>query len=477
VKLGGNYLVYKNISKIEESKNINLFSTSKTEEKNQKWIIVGFDPGLTVGIGILDLSGNVISTKSFKEISKAEIIKHIISYGKAVLISTDVYPPPKMVKKLASALNSKIYSPGKTFTVSSKTELVDSYLNEISSLKFPDNAHERDALAAAIKTYRHYQKKLDQIERRTEKLGLSPYDVDEIKNMVIRDSPITKAIDDILKIPADLETQIVEIENNMDSIDEEKLKRTEEAVRKLKQKIKSQQNQIKYLNRKNKRMKKEVNKYKDKNKILENKIEKLHYEYSKDILSKKEVASKLSIIKDLQDKYNHERKLRKELEENMRSIKSIRVQELSKKAVPVKIIESFTKEGIKAARDYWKIKKGDVVLLSSSEGGGSHTASLLIKTGISAVIIMDKMSHPAEEEFERNDIPVLDADEINMKMIGEFAMIDKCILTEEIKNWKVKTNEKRKKEDKKRLLEVIEEYRVQRRRLSKSKILKAEKTF
>lgn len=464
MKLGGNYLVYKNIGKIEEAKNMDLFSTSKTEERNQKWIIVGFDPGLTVGIAILDLSGNVISTKSFKEISKAEIIKHIISYGKAVLIATDVYPPPKMVKKLASALNSKIYSPGKIFTVSSKTELVDSYLNEISSLKFPDNAHERDALAAAIKTYRHYQKKLNQIERRTEKLGLSPYEVDEIKNMVIRDSPITKAIDDIIK-PADLETQIVEIENNVDSIDGEKLERTEEAIRKLKQKMKSQQNQIKYLNRKNKRLKKEVNKHKDKNKVLESKIEKLHYEYSKDILRKKEIASKLSIIKGLQEKYNHERKLREELEENMRSIKSIRVQELSKKAVPVKIIESFTKEGIKAACDYWKIKKGDVVLLSSSEGGGSHTASLLIKTGISAVIIMDKMSHPAEEEFERNDIPVLDADKINMKMIDEFAVIDIGILKEEIENWKVKSREKQKKEEEKRLLEVIDEYRAQRRRL------------
>jgi predicted RNase H-like nuclease (RuvC/YqgF family) len=464
VKLGGNYLVYKNIGKIEEAKNMDLFSTSKTEERNQKWIIVGFDPGLTVGIAILDLSGKVISTKSFKEISKAEIIKHIISYGKAVLIATDVYPPPKMVKKLASALNSKIYSPGKIFTVSSKTELVDSYLNEISSLKFPDNAHERDALAAAIKTYRHYQKKLNQIERRTEKLGLSSYEVDEIKNMVIRDRPITKAIDDIIK-PADLETQIVEIENSMDSIDGEKLERTEEAIRKLKQKIKSQQNQIKYLNRKNKRLKKEVNKHKDKNKVLESKIEKLHYEYSKDILRKKEIASKLSIIKGLQEKYNHERKLREELEENMRSIKSIRVQELSKKAVPVKIIESFTKEGIKAACDYWKIKKGDVVLLSSSEGGGSHTASLLIKTGISAVIIMDKMSHPAEEEFERNDIPVLDADKINMKMIDEFAVIDIGILKEEIENWKVKSREKQKKEEEKRLLEVIDEYRAQRRRL------------
>ena len=61
MQLGGNYLVYNNMGKIVETENMNLFSTSKTEERNQKWIIVGFDPGLTVGIAILDLSGNVIS--------------------------------------------------------------------------------------------------------------------------------------------------------------------------------------------------------------------------------------------------------------------------------------------------------------------------------------------------------------------------------------------------------------------------------
>jgi len=186
-----------------------------------------------VGIAILDLSGNVIATKSCKEMARAEVIKFIIGHGKTVLIATDVYPVPKNVRKLASTLNSKIYSPSKTFTVSSKTELVDSYLNEISSDNYPANAHERDALAAAIKTYKHYQKKLQQIERRTEKLGLTPEEVDEVKSMVIRDRPITSAIDDVLKIPEgkdDLEVQIEEMENNIGSIDEEKLRAIEESI-------------------------------------------------------------------------------------------------------------------------------------------------------------------------------------------------------------------------------------------------------
>jgi predicted RNase H-like nuclease (RuvC/YqgF family) len=77
---------------------------------------------------------------------------------------------------------------------------------------------------------------------------------------------------------------------------------------------------------------------------------------------------------------------------------------------------------------------------------------------------MDKMSHPAEEEFEKNNVPVLDASKIKMKMIEEFAVIDKDILKEEIENWNAKTKEKLKKEEEKKLLEVIEEYRAQRKR-------------
>ena len=430
---------------------------------------MGFDPGLTVGIAILDLCGNVISTKSCKEMARAEVIKYIIGHGKTVLIATDVYPVPKNVRKLASTLNSKIYSPVKTFTVSSKTELVDSYLNEISSTKYPGNAHERDALAAAIKTYKHYQNKLGQIEKRTEKLGLTAEEVDEIKSMVIMDRPISSAIDDVLKIPEgkdDLLPKIEEMENDIDSIDEENLKSIEEAVRKLKHKIKSQERQIHNLKKKNKLIKKDVRHYKKKNSKLENKIEKLHYEYSKDILRKKEISSKVSIIKRLQEKYTQERALREKLEENLRSMKEIRVMELSEKAVPVKIIESFTREKIKEAMDYWTIKKGDIVLLSSSEGGGSQTASLLIDMGIKAVIAVDKMSHPAEEEFEKNMVPVLDANKVDLEMIDEFAVIERDILDKEIENWKARVETRRNKEEKKQLLKMIDEYRAHRRRPS-----------
>jgi len=170
-------------------------------ERSHRGIIVGFDPGLTVGIAILDLKGNLISLASFKEIRRSEIISHIINYGKTILVATDVYPAPKTVRKLATTLNSKIWSPYRSMSVDSKIDIVDSYLQdnekERNIYELPQNAHERDALAAAVKTYRDHVNKFRQIEKRAEQAEISSNAFDSIKIEVINGMSISNAIEQI----------------------------------------------------------------------------------------------------------------------------------------------------------------------------------------------------------------------------------------------------------------------------------------
>ena len=458
------------------------FETEKTNE-GQRGIIVGFDPGLTVGIAILGLDGKILSVTSFKEISRAEIIKYIMSYGKAVLIATDVYPTPKTVKKLASSLNSKIYSPYKSMSVESKIGLVGEYINETSSAgvskvirsdEVPQNDHERDALAAAIKTFKDYKNKLEQIEKRVEKLELPDNAVNDIKVMVINDISISNAIESVVKVQKELEN-VAEAEEKFERLDtslseEEDLKAPEFRllISKFKKRLKSQDKQINNLKLKNSQLQQDIARYRSEISKLESKLDKLYYEYSKDILYKKEIASKVETIKRLQGKYNEEKARKCELEENLRLIKSTKDLELSKNVVPVKIVDSFTKEGIKHACEYWKIKKGDVVFLVSSEGGGSQTASLLIHMGIKAVIVADKMAHQAEEEFEKHKIPILNEKMMDLEMIDEFAIVKFETLKKEIEQWNRNMDFKTLEEDRKKLLKVIDEYRAKRKRLNKN---------
>ncbi len=466
--------------------------------RKDPWIIVGFDPGLTVGIAIMDLSGNLLFLSSFKEISKADIINNIISFGRALIVATDVYPIPKSVKKVATALNSKIYAPPRIMSVESKKEMVDSFIKTISSDQVIENAHQRDALAAAIKTYKHYEKKLNQIEKKTMEMNLNPEKMDQIKSMVINGTPITKAVNEVSgdkTILNDLDKerdhikthlskksrdniipqqryQDINIQHPTSKIDETDITpESSEILLKLKRRIKVQDKQIKKqeaiiknLRDKNKISRNKIQRNKKEISRLKSRIDKLHQEYSRDILLNKELSSKLKLIKKLINQYKTEKSHRKRLEENLKSIQKIKSLEISKNSIPVKIVKSFTKEGIKEAGDYWKIKKDDVILLKSSRGGGSTTASLLVDIGLKAIIITDQMSHTAREVFEKEDIPVINADKLELRMVDEFAIIKAETLNNEIEKWNSKLKEQRKKEEEKKLLTVIDEYRAKRKR-------------
>ncbi|MEW6009846.1 MAG: hypothetical protein AB1604_00925 [Euryarchaeota archaeon] len=74
------------------------------------------------------------------------------------------------------------------------------------------------------------------------------------------------------------------------------------------------------------------------------------------------------------------------------------------------------------------------------------------------------MSHTAREVFEKEDIPVINADKLQLRMVDEFAIIKAETLNNEIAKWNSKLKEQRKKEEEKKLLTVIDEYRAKRKR-------------
>ncbi|HEY0196845.1 MAG TPA: hypothetical protein VGC02_04660, partial [Methanobacterium sp.] len=328
-----------------------------------------------------------------------------------------------------------------------------------------------DALAASIRTYKSYQKKLEQIESRSLEISLSPPEQDMVKRMVIGGTAISSAIRMVQEMKEetdeekDITEDVEELNKDRSSIeDKDNSSIDSEAVLKLKNKIKIQNSQINNLKNRNESLEVKIKDYETETGKLQEKIDKLHFEYTQDILLKKKLLSKISLIKKLQDKYNEEKALRTELERNLNSLKNIQTIKPTQNAIPVKIIETFTRDGIMAACEYWKIKRGDVVLLKSSEGGGSQTAALLIKMGVKAVLIRDKISHHALEEFEKHMVPLLKADNMELKMIDQFAIINALKLEKEMHRWNEKVENKRIKENNQEILKVFDEYRARRKR-------------
>lgn len=117
------------------------------------------DPGTTVGVAILDLHGELVELGSKREAGKSDLIKHILKFGKPLIIASDVNPMPKTIKKLASAFGSRTYYPEVSLTNLEKEDIASDFEEEIK------NSHQKDALAAAIKAFRSYHELFIRVEK------------------------------------------------------------------------------------------------------------------------------------------------------------------------------------------------------------------------------------------------------------------------------------------------------------------------
>lgn len=112
---------------------------------------MGIDPGVTTGIAIIDSIGNVLNVYSKRDITKADIIRHILRFGKPIVVSSDISATPKAVEKIAIKFGCIVYSPEISPTLNEKREVTKEYYKSVK------NDHEVDALFAAMKGWKQYR--------------------------------------------------------------------------------------------------------------------------------------------------------------------------------------------------------------------------------------------------------------------------------------------------------------------------------
>ncbi|VVB51859.1 Uncharacterised protein [uncultured archaeon] len=144
-------------------------------------VIVGVDPGTTTALAFLSLEGRFLDVVSAKEMGLSGAIDEIIKRGKPSIIATDVNPPPSFVERLASKMGATLYTPPEPLTVADKWELTREHRIE--------DAHQRDALAAALNAYQHLHNKL----KKAASLGLP----DEVTHRVLKGVSIDNAIHEL----------------------------------------------------------------------------------------------------------------------------------------------------------------------------------------------------------------------------------------------------------------------------------------
>jgi|GEM_PF-773601 predicted RNase H-like nuclease (RuvC/YqgF family) len=158
----------------------------------QRPILVGYDPGVTTGVAILDLDGSVLSILSARNLDRTDVAEHCAKFGKPVIVSTDVSAPPEAVKKLSSAFGAKLFCPLESMTIEEKRELV----RRFDTQHKVKTSHERDSLAAAAKAFIFYSQLFENTKQKTVAEGLSSH-LPEVIGAVLGGKNIVAALNEI----------------------------------------------------------------------------------------------------------------------------------------------------------------------------------------------------------------------------------------------------------------------------------------
>ncbi len=266
-----------------------------------KPIIVGFDPGTTAALAILDTSKNILYLKSKKEFKKKEIVEEITKRGKPIIVAGDRTPLSGSVEKLASSLGCVAFEPDEDLSNLEKYNLVKDYLDIVK------NDHQRDALSSALKAYKNYSKLFEKTDKTLSYLGLSEF-YGKILKLLIKEEVenINEAVNMVLSEIREKKEQ---------SVEKKKIRIKElepKDIEKLREIIRRQENDIRILKNYNETLKKRLEKVDEKFKEQKIKTESFHdqktieenkksYQLENELEKDRMIIEKLKVFRKLEN--------------------------------------------------------------------------------------------------------------------------------------------------------------------------------
>ncbi|MHA1259565.1 MAG: DUF460 domain-containing protein [Candidatus Heimdallarchaeaceae archaeon] len=433
------------------------FSQQVKTKSSLRRLIVGIDPGLTIGLSILDFNGKIIKIASYREVSRGQIIREISRYGKPSLVCVDVYPYPSYVEKIASTLNARLYTPRSVMTVSEKNEISRKLALQQGVLV--RNAHQRDSLASAYKGYMKYKAEFERIDRKY----FTEYDKslrDEIKHLLIKGKTLTESVNEITKSLS----KTKQVAKEHAEITYPKKVQNNYTVEALQKQIDTLQEQIDWERSKNNELQMEIRELEERVEYLVNKLQEGKTEYMEKIQREKTYIIKENQISFLKEKV---RLLEEELERFADRIDELkRVVWLRNREgwIPLKVIKKFTMDEIEKTSKNHGLGPGDTVLILDTTGGGGQTAEKLLSYNIKAILgNVDQLSYYAKMKFVNSQLPTANVNPSDIIRIDEIAIIKEETLEQILKRAQIELDKTFAEKKKGFLDNLLEEYRKERK--------------
>jgi len=419
-----------------------------THSDKARYFILGIDPGTTAAYCLLSLEGRIRVLRSRKGLTRADIIREVYEKGIPVMIASDVPQVPHFVEKIASTINAPVFTPPKPIPVSEKQELARDYSDTFRVR----NAHERDALTAAVYAYRSIQSKLQQIDRilREEQLQI---DRNHLKALVIKGISINEARATLERVDSEVPETIPEeqpqpeLELTQEQFDALWLKNEQlmDENRVLLDKVEDLQRFIEFL--------------KFRESELSDSLKIINKENFWKIKRDREVEKTKSALRKAQYESDNLKKEMKTLKSRLELLKGVKHLEMRGDMLAVKVIPHFTRESIDEYHKKVGLKPGDIILFEDASGGGPQTAGLLIEREIRALVIDTPLSHLPRDVLVKALIPVINAKDVELQRVDEFAFISRKKFDKIFQIFIKDVREQARLKGEEQLIELVEKYR------------------
>ncbi len=376
-------------------------------------LIVGVDPGITTGLAILNLDGELLEIASFRCKDEKDLRNRILKHGKPVVLACDVSNIPKKVKKLASEFKALLFSPEVEIPSFKKRRIV----SEFAGITMK-NQHENDALAAAILAYKHYRTILEEAGKKADESRVAR---DIVREYVLKEG---MAISDAISKARG------EDEEKVEKVGKERVRENKEIILSLRRKVEKLEKTKNLLERYISSLEDELRRYKLYIKKLEKKVRN----------SKPSVLHKICDDSETRKELENEKKLRRKLEEERKVLIEILNDIVSGKVKPVKILENLSRKEVKKLKDMYGIVKNDIIYVKDPSIVTQVALQTLKESGIACLIIDDDS---AAGELTDEVRTVLARDVGFRKVSGRLGVVDVLKLERNLKKSK-RDLEKRK---------------------------------
>jgi uncharacterized protein len=404
-----------------------------------RYLIVGIDPGTTTAVAALDLDGNLMHLESSRQMNMSGVIEALYRVGKPLVVASDVQEMPYSVEKIRRAFSAVAYTPRQDTSVEAKLEL---------TAGFPyTNVHERDALSAALDAYLQYQNKFRNLIRRVP----PGHDLDEVRAGVIRGQALDQVLLDLNAVVPAVPVQ--------EAPPVPVAARHDERVRVLDGMVKRLRTYVAELQEEVKAKEYEIHR-------LQGRLRAMHDTRDVQLAKDAEVTKQDAIIQSLKKRLRKEERHSRTLAKRVERIRTFAELSIDGEALPVKVMDALTKEGMRRLAEDTGIREGDIVFVQRSDGWGRGIVKDLADTRVRALILPAAILENGDPQilptFREAGIPLLTDTAAGVQVRGKVGLAAKDRFETALARWQDEQAQFLREKKSSQIEHMFKEYKSER---------------